>query len=140
MILYYSGTGNSEYVAKRIGRAVDDTVVDLFERLRNRDCKEMYSERAWVIVTPTYAWRIPRILEAWLKKTKLSREQENLFCHDLRFECGKCGKIFKGSLHEETDAVFWMYDYSNAGKLHCHVPHTVEGRSSEHYSKSREEN
>ena len=36
MILYFSGTGNSEYVAKRIGRAVDDTVVDLFERLRNR--------------------------------------------------------------------------------------------------------
>lgn len=72
MILYFSGTGNSEYVAKRLGKAIDDEVLDLFPKLRNRDCSELHSETPWVIVTPTYAWRIPRILEIWLKKTKLS--------------------------------------------------------------------
>lgn len=95
LILYYSGTGNSEYVAKRIGRAVDDTVVDLFERLRNRDCKEMYSERAWVIVTPTYAWRIPRILEAWLKKTKLSGNRKIYFVMTCGLNAGNAGKYLK---------------------------------------------
>lgn len=34
MILYFSGTGNSEYVAKRIGKAVGDEVLDLFSRLK----------------------------------------------------------------------------------------------------------
>ena len=29
MILYFSGTGNSAYVAKRIGKEIDDEVIDL---------------------------------------------------------------------------------------------------------------
>ena len=45
MILYFSGTGNSEYVAKRIGKAVGDEVLDLFSRLKNRDSREVYSDR-----------------------------------------------------------------------------------------------
>ena len=35
MILYYSGTGNSEYAAKRIGGEIGDEVLNLFEKLRN---------------------------------------------------------------------------------------------------------
>ncbi len=32
MILYYSGTGNSAYVAKRIAAALNDDCENLFER------------------------------------------------------------------------------------------------------------
>ena len=31
MILYFSGTGNSEYAAKRIGKEIGDEVTNLFE-------------------------------------------------------------------------------------------------------------
>ena len=72
MILYYSGTGNSEYAAKRIGGEIGDEVLNLFEKLRDGDVSEMHSEKPWVIVTPVYAWRIPRILREWMKKTKLT--------------------------------------------------------------------
>lgn len=34
MILYFSGTGNSEYAAKRIGRELDDKVLNLVEKIR----------------------------------------------------------------------------------------------------------
>lgn len=37
MILYFSGTGNSEYAAKRIGDKIDDQVVNLFEKIRSND-------------------------------------------------------------------------------------------------------
>lgn len=42
MILYYSGTGNSEYAAKRIGGEIGDEVLNLFEKLRDGDVSEMH--------------------------------------------------------------------------------------------------
>ena len=66
MILYFSATGNSEYVAKRIGQKVEDEVVNLFDRLRTGDLSELHSEKPWVIVCPTYAWQMPHIVRDWL--------------------------------------------------------------------------
>lgn len=43
MILYFSGTGNSEYVAKKIGKKIGDEVMDLFEKIRNDDFSSMHS-------------------------------------------------------------------------------------------------
>ena len=34
MILYFSGTGNSEYAAKRIGKEIGDEVLNLFEKIK----------------------------------------------------------------------------------------------------------
>lgn len=79
MILYFSGTGNSEYTAKRIGKEIQDETLSLFEKIRSRDCSDMYSDRPWVIVTPTYAWRIPRILQDWLCRTGLKGNRDIYF-------------------------------------------------------------
>ena len=73
MILYFSGTGNSEYVAKRIAEETDDGIVNLFEKIRNHDFSKLHSDCPWVIVSPTYAWRIPRILQQWLEKDRFFR-------------------------------------------------------------------
>lgn len=72
MILYFSGTGNSEYVARRIGRQIDDEVLNLFERLRTEDYSELQSEKPWVIVCPTYAWQMPHIVRDWLLNAELT--------------------------------------------------------------------
>ena len=37
MILFFSGTGNSAYVAKRIGNGIGDDVTDLFAKIRDDD-------------------------------------------------------------------------------------------------------
>lgn len=37
MVLYYSGTGNSEYVAKKIGEQVEDEVISLFDKIKGYD-------------------------------------------------------------------------------------------------------
>ena len=37
MIFYFSGTGNSVYVAKRIGKEISDEVINLFDKIRNND-------------------------------------------------------------------------------------------------------
>lgn len=71
MILYFTGTGNSEYVAKKIGDYLNDEVLNLFDRVRNFDYSKMHSEKPWVIVTPTYAWQIPHIVRDWISAANL---------------------------------------------------------------------
>lgn len=92
MILYFSGTGNSEYVAKRIGQAIGDEVVDLFGKIKTRDCSDMRSERPWVIVVPTYAWRIPRIVRDWISHTRLAGSDRIYFVMTCGSGIGNAGK------------------------------------------------
>lgn len=96
MILYYTGTGNSEYVAKRIAQSVNDSCLNLFEKLRNCDYSEISSESPFVIVCPTYGWQIPRILREWLKKTKLSGTSDIYFVMTCGGEIGNATKYLAG--------------------------------------------
>ena len=41
MVLYFSGTGNSRYVAKRIGSEVDDELSDVCDRIRRHDNSDL---------------------------------------------------------------------------------------------------
>lgn len=92
MILYFSGTGNSEYAAKKIGALIGDETVDLFGRIRGRDHTELRSERPWIVVTPTYAWRMPRLVNAWLKETPLSGSTDIYFVLTCGGSIGNAGK------------------------------------------------
>lgn len=95
MILYFSGTGNSEYTAKRIGRLINDDAVNLFEKLRDNNFSEIHSVRPWVIVSPTYAWRIPRILQEWIEQTKLTGNNDIYFVMTCGGSIGNAGKYLK---------------------------------------------
>lgn len=95
MILYFSGTGNSEYVAQRIGRELDDEAVNLFDKIRDHHFSPMHSERPWVVVSPTYAWRIPRIVEKWLAGAVLSGSQDLYFVMTCGADIGNAGKYLE---------------------------------------------
>ncbi len=75
MILYFSGTGNSAYAAKRIGAQLNDETLNLFEKIRTSDFSELRSSRPWIIAAPTYAWRIPRIVQKWLEHSAIPHFQ-----------------------------------------------------------------
>lgn len=95
MILYFSGTGNSEYAARRIGQLIGDETVNLFDRLRKQDFSGIHSDRPWVIVSPTYAWRVPRILQEWMEKTRLSGSREIYFVMTCGGSIGNAGKYLE---------------------------------------------
>ena len=95
MILYFSGTGNSEYAAKRIGKELQDQTLNLFEKLRDRDFSQMGSEKPWVIVAPTYCWRIPRILQEWLENTPLTGNKDIYFVLTCGGNIGNSGAYTK---------------------------------------------
>lgn len=79
MVLYYTGTGNSEYVAKKIGEQIGDEVINLFDKIRGHDYSEIYSDRPFVIVYPTYAWQMPRILKGFMQKTAFAGNKSVYF-------------------------------------------------------------
>ncbi|NLJ71230.1 MAG: 4Fe-4S binding protein [Clostridiaceae bacterium] len=95
MILYFTGTGNSEYVANRISYEIEEEANNLFQRIRDNDYSELHSEKPWIVVTPTYAWRIPRILEKLLEQTVLSGSREIYFVMTCGDSIGNAGKYLK---------------------------------------------
>ena len=92
MILYFSGTGHSEYAAKRIGKEIDDEVTNLFEKIRTNDYCTMKSERPGIIVVPTYAWRIPHIVKKWLENTEREGTKDIYFVMTCGGSIGNAAK------------------------------------------------
>ena len=66
MIFCFSGTGNSRYIAGRITEAIRDEITDLNIKIKENDSSPVRTGRDVIIVAPTYAWRIPRIVSDWL--------------------------------------------------------------------------
>ena len=102
MILYFSGTGNSEYVAKRIGRETGDDVINLFDKIRNEDFSEIHSDRPWVVAAPVYAWRLPHTVGKWLKSTRLSGNKDIYFILTCGGSIGNAGKYLKALCTEKN--------------------------------------
>ena len=72
MVLYFTGTGNSRYLARRIAEGLEMPLCDLNACIKAGDTAPVQTGRDVVLVTPTYAWRIPRVVSEWLGKTALT--------------------------------------------------------------------
>ena len=92
MILYFSGTGNSKYVAKRIADALGDEILNLNDRIKASDTSSVETDERLIIVTPTYAWRIPRVVRDWLRKTELRGAKQVWFVMTCGSEIGNADK------------------------------------------------
>ena len=92
MILYFSGTGNSKYVAKRIADALGDEIVNLNDRIKASDSSSIETGERVIIVTPTYAWRIPRVVRDWLLKMELHGAKNVWFVMTCGSEIGNADK------------------------------------------------
>ena len=92
MILCFSGTGNSRYIAERIAEALQDEIVDLNAKIKAADYAPIQAGEDIVLVTPTYAWRIPQIVSVWLTKTELLSAKRIWFVMDCGSEIGNAAK------------------------------------------------
>lgn len=66
-ILYFSGTGNSAFVAKKASEATGGEVISINDMLKTGISGDVSTGEDLVICAPVYAWRIPHVAEAWLK-------------------------------------------------------------------------
>lgn len=79
MILYFSGTGNSRFAARRIAEITGDTVLDAAEYIRKNTGAELVSEKPWVFVAPVYVSAPPLGFMDFLKKSRFSGSSKAYF-------------------------------------------------------------
>ena len=70
MIFYFSATGNSRYVAKRVAAATGDEAVSITEWRAGGEAAPATGE-AVGIVSPTYAWGLPIVVREFLRDLTL---------------------------------------------------------------------
>ena len=88
MVLYFTGTGNSRYLARRIAEGLEMPLYDLNACIKAGNTAPVQTGRDVVLVTPTYAWRIPRVVSEWLGKTALTGAERIWFVMDCGSEIG----------------------------------------------------
>ena len=62
MVLYFSATGNTEFIAKEISRRINDDCINLLDRVKQQDLSPIHSETPFIICAPfTFA----KCLASW---------------------------------------------------------------------------
>ena len=79
MILYFSATGNTEFIAKRIANGLNDESLNLLKRIKNHDYSEIHSDKPFIICAPIYVCEIPNFLYKYLKNVKLTGTKQIYF-------------------------------------------------------------
>ena len=75
MILYFTGTGNSRFLAKQVAQRLEDEAVDCGALIRQGRHPEFSSQTPYVFVCPTYAWRMPRVFTDWIRSCRFSGDR-----------------------------------------------------------------
>lgn len=65
MIFYFSGTGNSKWVAKEIAKKLDDTAVNI---IKLNNIPDINNEKYIGFIFPIYAWSVPEPIINFVKK------------------------------------------------------------------------
>lgn len=72
MIIYYTGTGNSRYVAKMLAHLTGDELVNANEYIKSQRAAELKSEKPLVFVCPVYVSAPPRLLTDFVRSGSFS--------------------------------------------------------------------
>ncbi len=95
MILYFSGTGNSKYVAEQIAKITSDEIISINDKLQNKDKSDIVANDRLIFVVPTYAWRIPIVIREWISKTNFTGAKNTYFIMTCGSEIGNAEKYNK---------------------------------------------
>lgn len=95
MVLYFSGTGNSRFIARKIAERLDETLVNLNGRIKRCDFSPISEKERLIFVSPTYAWRIPRVMEDWIRRVPFTGGKDCWFVMDCGSEIGNADQYLR---------------------------------------------
>lgn len=79
MILYFSATGNSEYIAKNIAHLNNDEVINMGKYLKSNKTMNLSSDKPYVVVAPVYISTMPTIILDLLKNSNFEGNKNIYF-------------------------------------------------------------
>ncbi len=95
MIIYFTGTGNSRHLAKKVGEVLGETPINSVEYIKNGKIGDFNSDTAYVFVCPTYAWQIPHIFEKFIRESQFRGKSKAYFIMDCGGDIGNAAKKLK---------------------------------------------
>ncbi len=95
MIIYFSGTGNSRYVAESIAMQINDKLIDAGEYIKSGKKAEFESDTPYVFVSPTYAWRIPNIFYDFIENSSFKGNENGYFVMTCGTDIGAAASYLK---------------------------------------------
>lgn len=101
MILYFSATGNTRFVAQRLAARLGDEALDLLDRIRRGDHSPIHSEKPFVICAPIYVSEMPRFLADYLRRTPLTGSGDAFFVFTSGGYCGIGGVHARGIMRKK---------------------------------------
>ena len=111
MIYYFTGTGNSEFVAKRIADKTGMELCPVYEAIRDSKHFEPKDGETLVFVTPTHCWRVPRIVSDWIKSCKKATGCKAYFALTCGSDIGNAAKYAKALCAESG------FEYMGIGEV-----------------------
>ena len=101
MVLYYSATGNTEYIARELANRLDDECVNLLGAIKSHDNTPLYSEKPYVICAPVIVCEMPRFMSDWLKKQEFQGSRDVYFVFTSGGYCGISGVLSKSLMEKK---------------------------------------
>jgi ferredoxin/flavodoxin len=105
MVVYFSGTGNSEFCARRIAEALADELLDSAGYIRHGIAADLITGKPWVFVAPTYAWQIPVIFADFIRSGSFSGSTDAYFVMTCGSDTGNAAEFLR-ELCEEKGLTF----------------------------------
>ncbi len=104
MVLYFSGTGNSRYIAKLISDKMSDRLYSINDGIKHHTYPTIEGSTI-IFAVPTYAWRIPRLVSDWIKAGEVFNGRKAYFLLTCGGGIGNAEKFAK-MLCAERNMVF----------------------------------
>ncbi len=101
MILYFSATGNTEYIAWELARRLDDECINLLDRVKQEDYSVLHSDKPFIICAPVYVCEMPRFMSAYLKRQTFTGNNDVYFIFTSGGYCGISGQLAKWMMRKK---------------------------------------
>ena len=92
MIVYFTGTGNSKYVAEMLADKLQEESIDSFNYIKNNIAAELTSSSPYVFVSPTYCWQLPHIFQDFIRTASFVGSKDAYFIMTCGSDIGNAGE------------------------------------------------
>ena len=101
MVLFFSATGNTEFIARQLALKLGDDCLNLLDRVKRGDHTPLHSDKPFIICAPVYVCEMPRFLARYLKKQTFTGSREVYFIFTSGGYAGISGQQAKAMVRKK---------------------------------------
>lgn len=95
MVLYFSATGNTEYIAQEVAGRLNDECINLLDKVKSDTHDVLHSDKPFIICAPVYVCEMPRFMSKYLKNQEFTGNKDVYFIFTSGGYSGISGQLAK---------------------------------------------